>query len=483
MWKQRVKTWNLRKNYTAKDRELILRILQTAGSGQSVQHLPTFNGDPIDLKRLSRHGGRSQLQGRRRRASSSVSSDKNKPVLEEADPDPPSDPGCPAVDDGPSNSPPPLVLSRMLPAPPHLRHLEEILFYIDQYYRACFRGQHRLFSNQFLGGMGMVDVDNGFADMGLWKIHDPGYAAISMVKSGQYRAARILLGETQDGLKDLLRAQHPTLLPFVLEIICEDSTTPEFNVSELFRQYVYQLSCIIKGEQHPLTMILQLLGVVDYKLRTCAAILNKIQAILSAEFGATKWEARRPVKVFCRVLRHLGCYDEVEQILPTAGGDADNLETPAQSELLGLLYERAWLIARGRHDNQAATKLFKDIVRLTDEDAKRGQISHFRIKALRGLGVLAREESRHDISQQYFSAAWRGSRWGFGRRYSNTVRIGSELEESLRTLGRIDEADQLRKERDALFLGDEEAIVEKELEQSLLAIGSGGREVAEIEEY
>jgi hypothetical protein len=301
-------------------------------------------------------------------------------------------------------------------------------------------------------------VDDGFTDKGLLEIHDPGYAAISLVKSRQYREARFLLGEAQDKVKQLLRAQQPTLLPFILEIICENSTTPEFNVSEYFRQYVCALCSIIMGEQHPLTMILQLLGLVEYKLETCAMILGQIQAILSDEFGASHWEARRPIKVFCRVLRHLGRYDEVEQILPSFVGTYGSPETPTQLELLGLLYEKAWLCARGRHDNAGATELFMKILGLTDGDAQMGQISHFRIKALRGLGVLAREDSRHDISEQFFSAAWLGSRQGYGRRDSNTVRIGSELEESLRKLGRVDEADQLREERDELFRGDEEAI-------------------------
>ncbi len=308
--------------------------------------------------------------------------------------------------------------------------------------------------------MGLVDADDGFSDQGLLQIHDPGYAAISLAKSHQYREARVFLGEAQDKLKYLLRAQHPTLLPFILEIICEDSTTPEFNVSEWFRRYVCDLCAIIMGHQHSLTVILQLLGMVEYKLETCAMMLSKIQAILSAEFGASQWEARRPVKVFCRVLRHLGRYDEVEQILPTAMGVCGGLETPSQSELLGLLYELAWLSARGRHDNNAATQLFGEILQLTGGDGQTGQTSHFRIKALRGLGILAQEEARHEISEQYFSAAWEESRRGFGRRDSNTVRIGSELEGSLRKLGRYDEADRLKQERDELFVReDEEAIV------------------------
>jgi hypothetical protein len=320
-----------------------------------------------------------------------------------------------------------------------------------------------MFSAHILGSAttSFIDVDDRFTDKSLHEIHDPGYAAISLVKSRQYREARILLGEAQDKVKELLRVQHPTLLPFILEIICEDSTTPEFNVSEWFRRYVCQLCAIIMGEQHSLTQILQLLGSVDNKLWVCATILRRIQALLSAEFGASQWEARRPVKVFCRVLRHLHEYAEVEKILPTAMGEYDSLEKPTQSELLGLLYELAWLSARGRHDNAAATALFMEILRLTGRDAQEGQFSHFRIKALRGLGVLAREEARHDSSQQYFSAAWRESRLGFGRRDSNTVRIGSELEVSLRELGRFHEADQLRKERDELFLdADEEVLVE-----------------------
>jgi hypothetical protein len=354
-------------------------------------------------------------------------------------------------DEEEENSPLHLNLPASLTTPSHVKNVREILVHIEQYYLSCFRGQGRMLSAHVLGpvNISFVDIDDGITEKGLLEIHDPGYAAISLVKSRQYREARILLGEAQDKVKDLLRGQHPTLLPFILEIICEDSTTPEFNVSEWFRRYVCALCGIIMGEQHPLTRILQLLGSVENRLWTCATILRKIQAFLSAEFGASQWEARRPVKVFCRVLRHLGRYEEVEQIL-------GSLEKPSQSELLGLLYELAWLSARGRHDNTAATALFMEILRLTGRDAQEGQFSHFRIKALRGLGVLAREEARHESSEQYFSAALRESRRGFGRRDSNTVRIGSELEESLRELGRFHEADQLRKERDELFLEDED---------------------------
>jgi hypothetical protein len=380
----------------------------------------------------------------------------------------------------------PLYLDHLpaaLAAPRHHKNVEDILLHIERYYLSCFRGQGRMFSAHVLGSVNIsfIDVDDGFTDRGLLEIHDPGYAAISLVKSRQYREARILLGGAQDKVKDLLRAQHPTLLPFILEIICEDSTTPEFNVSEWFRRYVCQLCGIIMGEQHSLTKILQLLGSVENKLWVCATILRKIQALLSAEFGASQWEARRPVKVFCRVLRHLHEYAEVEKILPTAMGEYGSLEKPTQSELLGLLYELAWLSARGRHDNAAATALFMEILRLTGRDAQEGQFSHFRIKALRGLGVLAREEARHDSSEQYFSAAWRESRLGFGRRDSNTVRIGSELEVSLRELGRFQEADQLRKERDELFLEeDEEVLIEVDgggvgWDQGKARCGSGGR--------
>lgn len=551
MYKERVnRKWGLKKNYKRKDRELIIRMLDEAGPARA---LPYVNGEPVNMKKISRHRTGSKVQGELRRRSSSASSLETNTVSEEAglnldggvlfseyDPvvennispltlprtddahesvqerqwqqsssgiyaendigwgqvDPATfntsfahwEPREPVEDTLPLNlsgtvdasdevnltlssfapSQPyeqventhlPLTLSRTLDAPDSFKSLEYILGHIDQYYLSCFRGQGQLFSHPVLGSVAarVIEVDDGFTDMGLLEIHDPGYAAISLAKSHQYREARILLGEAQDKLKDLLRAQHPTLLPFILEIICEDSTTPEFNVSESFRRYVCDLCGVIMGTQHPLTMILQLLGLVDHKLETCAMILSKIQTTLSAEFGASQWEARRPVKVFCRVLRHLGRYDEIEQILL---GAYDGLETPSQSELLGLLYELAWLSARGRHDKTAAIKLFMEILHRTGRNAETGHISHFRIKALRGLGVLAREESRHEVSEQYFSAALRESKRGYRRRDSNTVRIGNELEETLRKLGRIEEADQLRRERDELFLvEDEEAVL------------------------
>jgi tetratricopeptide (TPR) repeat protein len=354
-----------------------------------------------------------------------------------------------------------LILKQPIAAPDQFRYLQDILNNVDEYCRSCFRNQGRIFTNQVFGAVGVSfkDVNDDYADMGLLKVHDAGYAAMALAKSHQYREARILLGEAQDKVKNLLKAQHPTLLPFILEIICENSTTPEFNVSKWFHRYVFDLCAIIMREQPSLTTILQLLDRVDFKLETCAMILNRIQAILGAEFGATQWQARRPVKVFCRVLRHLGRYDEVEKILPTSVGAYGSLEEPTQSESLGLLYEWAWLSARGRHDTTAARQHFEEILRRTDRDARAGEISHFRLKALRGLGILAREASRHDLSEQYFSAALRESKQGrFDRRDSNTVRIASELEESLRKLGRLDEADELRRERDELFWEKDEAV-------------------------
>lgn len=461
MYKQRIHKWRLPKNHSRKDRLSVVPTIPEASSSQSIQQLPGTNGEPVSIRRTYIDVDRPNLHERRPRRSSSLASPRSISVMDEVSSILSSGSAHPATSEAVSNNfMTSLILPRGLASPDHLRNLENILFHINCYYLSCFHGPGRHFPHQVLGSVSVsvIDVDDGFTDMGLLEIHDPGYAAISLAKSRQYREARILLGEAQDKLKSLLRAQHPTLLPFILEIICEDSTTPEFNVSEWFRQYVCDLCGIIMGEKHSLTMILQLLGLVDHKLETCAMILSKIQALLSAEFGASQWEARRPVKVFCRVLRHLGRYDEVEQILPKTVGVYGSLETPTQSELLGLLYELAWLSARGRHDNLAATELFMEILRLTGRDAQMGQISHFRIKALRGLGVLAKEESRHDISEQYFSAALQESRRGFGRRDSNTVRIGSELEESLRSLGRFDEAEQLRKERDELFLEAEEAI-------------------------
>jgi hypothetical protein len=460
MYKQRIKAWGLRKNYKREDRESIIRTIEKAGPAQSTHQLPQINGESVNMRRIWRYLGGSKLPAIHRRSSCRTSSVKNNTALDEDGSTFRDDSAGSASDEHVESSPTSFILPMKLALPDHLKNLEDILIHTDRYYLSCFRGPGRLFSTEVLGSVdvSLEGIDDGFTDMGLLEIHDPGYAAISLAKSRQYREARILLGEAQDKLKNLLRAQHPALLPFLLEIICEDSTTPEFNVSEWFRRYVCDLCGIIMGKQHPLTTMLELLGLVECKLETCAVILSKIQAVLSAEFGVSQWEARRPVKVFCRVLRHLGRYEEVEEILPTTVGLYGSLETPTQSELLGLLYERAWLSARGRHDNTAATELFTEILRLTGRDAKMCQISHFRIKALRGLGVLARETSCHDTSEQYFSAALRESRRGFGRRSSNTVRIGSELEESLRKLGRLEEADQLRKERDELFLEDEEAI-------------------------
>lgn len=467
MYKTRVKAWKLRKNYSEKDRQPIIHIIENSSPNQATHELPKINGEPVKMRRMQRYLDGSKLHRRQRMHSSSLVFLKGNTILEHVDSNSSNNAGDSLSgrddrEEEKANYPPDYALARILAAPDHLKYLHDILAHIDRYYLSCFHDQHRLFSHQALGlvGESVVDPDDGFSDQGLLQIHDPGYAAISLAKSHQYREARIFLGEAQDKLKSLLRAQHPTLLPFILELICEDSTTPEFDVSESFRQYVCDLCAIIMGQQHSLTMILQLLGMVEHKLDTCARILSKIQDILSAEFGASQWEARRPVKVFCRVLRHLGRYDEVEQILPTAMGFGGGLEKPTQSELLGLLYELAWLSARGRHDNNAATQLFGEILRLTGGDAKTGQISHFRIKALRGLGILAREEARHEVSEQYFSAAWEESRRGFGRRDSNTVRIGSELEQSLRELRRYREADQLKQERDELFVGeDEEAVV------------------------
>ncbi|KAF7508843.1 hypothetical protein GJ744_008720 [Endocarpon pusillum] len=461
MYKIRVKAWKLQKNYSKKDRQSIIQFIENGSPNPATHELPKINGEPVKMIRIQRYLNGSKLHSRQRIPR------KGNMILEHLDSNSSNNAGdslSDRDDEGgeKENNPPDYALARILAAPDHLKYLHDILVHIDRYYLSCFHGQYRLFSHQALDlvGESVVDTDDGFSDQGLLEIHDPGYAAISLAKSHQYREARIILGEAQDKIKYLLRAQHPTLLPFILEIICEDSTTPEFNVSEWFRRYVCDLCAIIMGQQHSLTRILQLLGMVEYKLETCAMILSKIQAILSAEFGASQWEARRPVKVFCRVLRHLGRYDEIEQILSTAMGLGGGLEKPTQSELLGLLYELAWLSARGRHDNNAATQLFGEILRLTGRDAQTGQISHFRIKALRGLGVLAREEARHEVSEQYFSAAWGESRSSFGRRDSNTVRIGSELEASLRELGRYKEADQLKQERDELFITeDEEAVV------------------------
>jgi hypothetical protein len=459
MYKQRVKTWVLPKNYRRRGRGSVDRIMEEDGPRQSSVQLSQTTGEPSNLRRMSKYVDRSTTSPTCRQRSSSSTSLQRNEVLEEINSTSTSSTPDPVVEEA-EPSATSTILPRNLALPDHLRILGYILANIDRYYLSCFLGQGRLLSEQTLGSVGVsaVHLDDGFTDIGLLEIHDPGYAAISLAKSQQYRQARILLGEAQDKLKNLLRVEHPTLLPFILEIICEDSTTPEFNVSERFRRHVYDLCRIIKGEQHSLTMILRLLGMVDHKLETCAMILSKIQAILRGEFGASQWEARRPVKVFCRVLRHLGRYDEVEQILGTGVGEYGNLEAPTQSELLGLLYELAWLSARGRHDNKAATELFMQILRLTAPEAQTSQISHFRIKALRGLGVLAREENRHDISEQYFSAALRESTRGYGRRDSNTVRIGNELEESLRKLGRFAEADGLRKERDELFIEEEEVV-------------------------
>lgn len=440
---------------------------------------------------MSSPGSGLRTQGRRRRRSSTSTTMANKTPVEEEASLPSNELTLLENDEGFENSVGPLNIPRRLEAPENLKILEDILNHIDRYYLSYFRGQDRLFSDPALGsvGMGAVGLDDGFTDKGLLEIHDPGYAAISLAKSKQYREARILLGEAQDKVKGLLRAQHPSLLPFILEIICENSTTPEFNVPEWFRQYVRDLCSIIMGKGHSLTMILHLLGLVDHKLETCAMILRKIQAVLSTGCGASEWVARRPVKVYCRVLRHLGRYDEVEQILPTSMGVYGSLEPASQSELLGLLYELAWLTARGRRDYSTASDLFNEILLLTDHDAKAGQISHFRVKAQRGLGVLAREECRHHLSQQYFAAALQQSRYGFGERDSNTVRISSELEEALRKLGRTEEADQLRRERDELFVdeggmygepvegvGEADGVVEVEDEGEGEGEGGGGGE-------
>ncbi len=456
MYKQKVKTWVLPKYNRRRSREPISPVIEEAGPSQPAHQLPQIDSEPVSMRRRSKNVGGSTVRETAQERTSSLISLRSNTVLEEIGSASNSSSAYPTIKVDIDSDFTALILPRTLAAPDHLKNLEDILVNIDRYYRSCFRAQGRIISGQVLGseGASFVDLDDGFTDMGLLNIHDPSYAAISLVKSRQYREARILLSEAQDKLKNLLKAQNPTVLPFILEIICEDSTTPEFNVSEWFYRYVFALCTIIMPAPHPLTMIPQLLGIVKYKLETCAMILRKIQAILSAEFGASQWEARRPVKIFCRVLRHLGQYDEVEKILPVYG----SLETPTQSELLGLLYERAWLSARGRHDTGAATERLMEILRLTSREAQMGQISHFRIKALRGLGVLAREESSHHISEHYFSAALEESRRGYGRRDSNTVRIGSELEESLRKMGRIDEADQLRKERDELFLEDEEAV-------------------------
>jgi tetratricopeptide (TPR) repeat protein len=487
MYKQRIQEWGLLKNHRRQDRDRVVTYLRGPCAKRSNQILPQINGEAVNLRKISRYVPGLEARERRRRRSSSHASTTGNAVVEEIDsvsygntadvetfepmettlalvsssvvPVGPND--TPHFDDTFNTStdmvdyveptPVPIFFSRVLTAPNKFKYLEDILNHIDQYYRSCFYRQGTFFSNQVLNSVGVRVVEIDDEDKGLHQIHDPGYAAIYLAKSGQYREARILIGEASDHFTNLLKAQHPTLLPFLLELICEDSTTPHFNVSEGFRQHVHDLCAVIKGAHHPLTMILHLLGLVGQKLETCAMILSKIQSLLSAEFGKSQWEARRPVKVYSRVLRHLGRFDEVERILPTSLDAYDETEKPSQSEWLGLLYERAWLSARGRHDNAEAREHFKEILQMTADDAEVGQISHFRIKANRGLGVLASEEERYEVSAKYFADALDESRKGFGRRDSNTVRIGSELEESLRKLGRVEEAEVLRRERDQLF--------------------------------
>jgi hypothetical protein len=324
-----------------------------------------------------------------------------------------------------------------LAKPQDIEDAEATFFEASNYFRAyfnpseTFQKRNKLRSQPFFGQSLLSDIVDTYARA----CHE---AAIL-----NYRRARILLNRVHRQLHLATHAEGSQLLGVIFTIINTPSHNPKFETADLFGRFAMDLCCAVFGTGHAITKAIQrycrMSAPPVAKEEFIVRFLLMRLEIARASLGGPQSASHRSTFMRCFGVNGIQYAKRLEEAVCIAESEYE----PDHAELLTALHEWAAFHLREINALYTAERGFKKVLATIPGQSRDKMAIHARLRALKGLVVIADRQSRWDEGEALCREALDISIKELGQTHYYTIRLGEWLMDLLSQQGREEEAQQI----------------------------------------
>ena len=324
-----------------------------------------------------------------------------------------------------------------LAKPQDMEDAEAVFFEASNYFRAyfspgeTFQKRNKLRSQPFFGQSLLSDIVDTYARA----CHE----AVIL----NYRRARILLNRVHRQLHLATHAEGSQLLGVIFTIINTPSHNPKFETADLFGRFAMNICCVVFGTGHAITKAIQRY----YRMSASPAakeefivrfLLMRLE-IARASLGGHRSTSHQSTITRCFGVNGVQFAKRLEEAVYIAESEYE----PDHAELLTALHEWAAFHLREINALHAAERGFKNVLATIPGQSGDRMAIHARLRALKGLVVIADRQSKWDEGEALCREALDLSIKELGQTHYYTIRLGEWLMDLLSQQGREEEAQQI----------------------------------------
>ena len=445
MYKTKIKEWQLQKYYKANEKQAVLELLESAQPSTANNVRIDIRGRPVKMHRVLRY---KKARGLMKAAATqsvltsesdvdTLTHDVTRHQHQEAHArrqqhhnklDGPTSTRSFWLWQGPFLP---------LPSPEEVGAAEETLFEVSHYFRAyfslgeSFQKRNMLRSQPFFGQSILSDIVDTYG------------RACNEAACSNYQKARMLLNRAHRQLHLATHAEHSQLLGMIFTIINTPSNNPRFETAHLFGRFAVEISLAVFGSNHPITKAIQ------RYCRTSATVATKEEFVrrfmlmrLEVAQAALGNSSSNPD--WLTVMRCHSVDDpEYAKRLQEAVYNYESQYEPDQAALLSAMHVWAGFHLRGSNDIRVAESGFKKVLVRIQGACPTATSNHARLRALKGLVVIADRQGRWDEGESTCREALELSVKELGQAHYYTIRLAEWLADLISQQGRKKEAQKV----------------------------------------
>lgn len=470
MYKTRIKEWHLEKNYKASEKQAVLNLMEEVEPSVAGDINIEIRGRPVKMHRIFRYcKARGTMRANANQgiflgpnSGDSQAQDLTRNLTQQTR-------TIWQHQEGPTAALKGNLISSFraperpcwpLPTTQEVEGAEQTLFEVSHYFRAYFnpggncKKGNMLRSQPFFGQSILSDIIDTYA------------RACREAAISNYRRARILLSRVHRQLHLATRAEHSQLLGMIFTIMNTPSHNPKFETAELFGRFAMDISCTVFGTGHPITKAIQRYGRMSTSVATKDEFVHRFGymrvKIALVTLGEAFSEYSPATVIRCHTVndpqyawlassRYAAPYHYLA--MKTDATSCTRLQEviynhesqyePDHTRLLSILHEWAGFHLRGMNDLRTAKRGFSEVLARVPEHSLDRTAIHARLRALKGLVVIADREGRWNEGEILCREALDLSVKELGHAHYYPIRLAEWLMDLLSQQGRDDEARQV----------------------------------------
>ena len=451
MYKTKIKECQLQKYYKANEKEAVLELLERVQPSTATNIRIDIRGRPAKMHRVFRHskargiikaGATKSVLSRESALDSlahSVTRDKHQEALAKRQQHHNRLDGPTSTLKHDTNHSLWLWQGPFLPltSPQEVGAAEQTLFEVSHYFRAyfsigeSFQKRNLLRSQPFFGQSILSDIVDTYG------------RACNEAACSNYQKARILLNRAHRQLHLATHAEHSQLLDMIFTTINTPSNNPRFETAQLFGRFAVEISRLVLGSDHPITKAIQRYGRMSATVATKEEFVRRFRLmrldVAQAALGHRSSNSDRLTAMPC----HSVDDPQYARKLQEAVYNYESQYGPDQAALLSAMHVWAGFHWRGTNDMRVAESGFKKVLIGTQGALPTAASNHARLRALKGLVVIADRQGRWDEGESRCREALLLSVKELGHAHYYTIRLAEWLADLISQQGRREEAQQV----------------------------------------